>query len=162
MAGLLLQREENMNTISASSASKTVIRTGRILTGIVTLVLLGSGISKIAGVPNMGDGLTRAGIPQAAILPIAALELLCLALYLIPRTTALGTLLLTGYFGGATVTHIISGESFVPPLIIGLVIWGGAYFRMAELRDLLPLRKGQERVDTYDGGRNQQPLPTRG
>ncbi len=107
-------------------------------------------------------GLTRAGIPRAAVLPIAVLELSCLALYLIPRTTTLGTLLLTGYFGGATVTHIIGSESFVPPLIVGLVVWGGAYFRIAELQDLLPLRRRQERFNAYDGVRNQQPFPTCG
>ena len=92
----------------------------------------------------MVDGLTHAGIPQAAILPIAVLELLCLLLYWIPRTTLLGTLLLTGYFGGATVTHIIGGENILPPLIVGLIIWAGAYFRIPELQDLLPLRKGRE------------------
>src|SRR5258707_12728599 len=115
-----------MKSISARNASGRDFWAGRILTGIVTLVLLGSGIAKIAGVPKMVEGLTRAGIPRAGILPIAALELLCLFLYLIPRTTALGTLLLTGYFGGAIVTHIIGGESIAPPLIVGLVIWGGA------------------------------------
>jgi uncharacterized membrane protein YphA (DoxX/SURF4 family) len=126
------------------------------------MVLLGSGIAKIAGVPKVVEGLTRAGIPRAAVLPIGSLELLCLALYLIPRTTTLGTLVLTGFLGGATVTHIIGGESFVAPLLVGLVIWGGAYFRVPELQVLLPLRKGQEGFRAYDGARNQQPFPTRG
>jgi hypothetical protein len=110
----------------------------------------------------MVEGLTRGGIPRAGILPIGALELLCLAFYLIPRTTALGTLLLTGYFGGAIVTHIIGAESIAPPMIVGLLIWGGAYFRVPELQDLLPLRKSQERSGPYDRARNQQPVPTRG
>src|SRR5215475_8302896 len=88
-----------------------------------------------------GDGLMHAGIPRGAILPIAVLELSSLALYLFPRSAVLGALLLTGYFGGATVTHIIGRENFIPPLIVGLWIWGGVYFRVAELRDLLPLRK---------------------
>lgn len=110
----------------------------------------------------MVDGLTHAGIPPTAILAIAALELTCLALYLIPRTTVLGTLLLTGYFGGATVTHLIGGESLVPPLVLGLVIWGGAYFRVPELHELFPFRKAHEKFDARDGARNQQPLPTRG
>ena len=135
---------------------------GRILTGIATMALLGSAIAKIAGVPKMVDGLTHAGIPQAAILPIAALELFCLALYWIPRTAVLGTFLLTGYFGGATVTHLIGGESIVPPLIVGLVIWGGAYFRIPELQQLLPLRRGQESFGAYDSTRRDQPYPTRG
>jgi hypothetical protein len=89
----------------------------------------------------MVDGLTHAGVPKAAILPIAVLELMCLALYLIPQTRLLGALLLTGYFGGAIVTHIIGGESFLPPLMIGVWTWGGAYFCVPGLRDLLPLVK---------------------
>lgn len=110
----------------------------------------------------MVNGLIRAGIPHAAILPIAALELSCLALYLIPRTAALGTLLLTGFLGGATVTHIIGGENFVPPLMIGLVIWGGAWFRIPEFRNFIPLRKGRERFDTGESARTQHPSPARG
>jgi hypothetical protein len=150
-------RKENMN-----AASKRFTWTGRILTGIVTVVLVGSGMAKIAGVSKVVDGLRHAGIPRAAILPIGALELLCLALYLIPRTTALGTLLLTGYLGGGAVTHIIGGENFAPPLMVGLMIWVGAYCRVPELQDLLPFRTGQERVDAFAGARNRQPFPTRG
>ena len=135
---------------------------GRTLTSFVTLALVGSGIAKIAGVPKMVDGLTHAGIPQAAILPIALLELSCLALYLIPRTAVMGTLLLTGYFGGATVTHLIGGESIVQPLMIGWMIWSAAYFRIAEFRELVPLRRGGERLGAHVGAGNRQPLPTRG
>lgn len=119
------------------------IWTGKILTGIVTLALAGSGIAKIAGAPMMVDGLVRAGIPVGAIVPIALLELSCLALYLMPRTVLLGTLLLTGYFGGATVTHLIGGESLLPPLMIGLLIWAGAWFRVSEFREWIPLRNRQ-------------------
>src|SRR5262252_2541586 len=132
---------KHMNRISERNLSKGKVWAGMSLTGIVTVVLLGSAIAKILGVPQMVDGLTHAGIPRGAILPIAFLELSCLALYLFPRSAVLGALLLTGYFGGATVTHVIGRENFIPPLIVGLWIWGGVYFRVAELRDLLPLRK---------------------
>src|SRR5262252_4435311 len=130
---------KHMNRISESNLSKGKIWAGMILTGIVTAILLGSAIAKILGVPAMVDGLTHAGIPRGAILPIAVLELSCLALYLIPRTKILGMLLLTGYFGGATVTHIIGGENFFPPLMIGLWVWAGAYLQSPALRRLLPL-----------------------
>src|SRR5262245_13556878 len=132
---------KHMNRISESHLSKGKVWAGMSLTGIVTVVLLGSAIAKILGVPQMVDGLTHAGIPRGAILPIAVLELSCLALYLFPRSAVLGALLLTGYFGGATVTHIIGRENFIPPLIVGLWIWGGVYFRVTEVRDFLPLRK---------------------
>ena len=113
----------------------------RVFAGIITLALVTTAFIKIAHVPKMVDGLTRAGIPESAITPIAILELTCLALYLIPRTMVLGAVLLTGYFGGAIVVHIIGGESIFPLIMIGMWVWGGIYFRIPALRVLLPLRK---------------------
>ena len=124
-----------------NTTSKRQVWAGRILTGMVTLALVGSAIAKLDHLPRLVDGLTRAGIPQAAMLPIAALELTCLTVYLISRTKVLGALLLTGYFGGAVVTHIIGGGSVLPPIMVGFWVWGGAYFRVPELQSLLPLRK---------------------
>ena len=136
-----------MNMNSNNSTSKVKLWAGRMFTGSVTLALVGSAIAKIAGAPAMVDGLTHAGIPRGAIVPIAVLELSCLALYLIPRTKILGMLLLTGYFGGATVTHIIGGENFFPPLMIGLWVWAGAYLQIPALRRLLPLAASDVQPD---------------
>jgi hypothetical protein len=122
---------------------------GLIPTALVTLMLTASAAGKLAAAPAMVDGLIRAGIPPAAITPIAILELSCLALYLIPRTAVLGTLLLTGYFGGATLTHLIAGEALLPPLVIGLIIWAGAWFRVPALRALIPLRRMEVRNNAY-------------
>jgi DoxX-like family len=122
---------------------------GLIPTALVTLMLTASAAGKLAAAPAMVDGLIRAGIPPAAITPIAILELSCLALYLIPRTAVLGTLLLTGYFGGATLTHLIAGEALLPPLVIGLIIWAGAWFRVPALRALIPLRRMEVRTNAY-------------
>lgn len=148
-----------MKTNSHGDVSKREIWAGRILAGLVTLMLVGSAGAKLTGAPKMVAGLTHAGIPAAAIVPIAMLELACLFLFLIPRTAMLGTLLLTGYFGGAILTHIIGGESIAPPLAVGLLIWAGAYFRIRELQDLIPLRKRQEAIAE---ARHQQPIAARG
>ena len=118
----------------------------RFLTGLITAALLTTASMKIAHVPpQMVDGLTRAGIPENAVLPIAVVELICLALYLIPQTMVLGAVLLTGYFGGAIVVHIISEESVLPLLMIGFWVWGGIYFRVPALQALLPLRSQTKR-----------------
>jgi hypothetical protein len=145
---------------SVNPLSKRKIWAGRALTWLVTLALLASAVAKIAGAPTMVDGLTHAGIPHGALLPIAALELICLVLYLFPRTAVLGTFLLTGYFGGATVTHIIGRENFFPPLLVGLWILGGAYFRIPQLQSLLPLMNREERQEAYNRVRNAQPSAT--
>lgn len=113
----------------------------RILTGMVTIALGMTAAMKISGVPKMMvDGLMRAGIPNGAVLPIACLELACLAVYLVPRTAILGAVLLTGYFGGAMVVHIITKDSVIPLVVIGICVWGGVYFRFPTVQGLLPLQ----------------------
>jgi len=44
-------------------------------------------------------------------------------LYLIPRTAVLGAILLTGYLGGATATHVRVGDSFIAPVLFGVLVW---------------------------------------
>jgi hypothetical protein len=135
-------------------ASKSKVRAARILTGLVAVMLVGSAAAKIVGVPVMVDTLVHAGIPPGAIKPIAALELTCLALYVYPRSKVVGAVLLTGFFGGATVTHLVGGESVVPPLFIGLLIWAGAYLAVPEIASFLPRRTAGVRDDAYDGNPN--------
>jgi len=122
---------------------ETQRRIGRVLTGMTTALVLMSATGNIAGMPKMIEGLTHAGIPRTAIVPLALLELTCLALYLLPRSGVLGTLLLTGYFGGAIATDMIGGSNVLPPLIIGVLACAGSYLRFAELREVLPWRRGE-------------------
>lgn len=119
--------------------SRRQLWAGRILRTVVTCALVGSATAKVVHAPKMVADLMHAGIPQGAIVPIAVLELVCLALYLARRTAILGTVLLTGFFGGAVVTHIIGGGSFIPPLVAGVWAWGGTYLRFPKLRSFLPL-----------------------
>ena len=80
--------------------SKFTLWMSRVFTGIITLSLIATATMKITHTPRMMvDGLIRAALPESAIIPIAILELTCLAVYLIPRTMVLGAVLLTGYFG---------------------------------------------------------------
>jgi len=133
-------RQAARKGIRMSSSAKLWV--GRISRGIITVALVAAAAMKISHIPKaMVEGITRAGIPETAILPIALLELTCLALYLIPRTTVLGAVLLTGYFGGAMVVHIIGRESVFPLILLGVWVWGGIYYRVPSLPTLLPLRK---------------------
>jgi hypothetical protein len=118
----------------------------RSLAGFITLAVSLSAIAKLAHVPKIVDGIMRAGIPESAIVPIAVVEVACLTLYLLPRTVVLGAVLLTGFFGGAIVVHIIGRESIVALIFIGLFVWGGIYFRVPALQRLLPFRKEENLV----------------
>ena len=77
---------------------------------------------------------------ESVILPIGIVLLVCTVLNVIPRTCVLGAILLTGYLGGATATHVRVGEPFFFPILFGVLIWAGLFLRDDRLRALIPLR----------------------
>ncbi len=91
------------------------------------------------------DAFVRLGYPLSASVGIGVVELLSLALYVIPRTAALGAILLTGLVGGAIATHVRAGspmfEAYVFPTLLALLIWGGVWLRDERMRALIPLRR---------------------
>jgi hypothetical protein len=121
--------------------SKRTLWTVRILTAVVILALVPSAVLKLIHHPTAVEGFTRMGIPPGAIVPIAVVELLCLVLYLIPRTAVFGAVMLTGYLGGATVANIIARSDFIHALAVGLVVWAGVLLRVPELQGLIPMRR---------------------
>jgi DoxX-like protein len=150
-----------MNSADANMSAKGSPWPGRIFTGVAALMTLGSATAKLLGAPAVVNGLVHAGFPRTTIVPIAILELTCTFLFLFPRTAGLGVLLLTGFFGGATVTHIVGHENFAAPLIAGLMVWAAAYFRLPEFGKLLPLGGGRRRAESYGSAGGRQPLPSR-
>jgi len=125
------------------SPSKAALWVSYIMSAIPVLMLLMSAVMKIAQVPMVTEGFSTMGFPSNAIVPIGIVELLCTFFYLIPRTAVLGAILLTGYLGGAIVTHVRVEEAFIGPLAFGVLLWGGLFLRDARIRDLIPLRKPQ-------------------
>ena len=113
---------------------------GWILTGLASAMFVMSASMKLLHGEQVVQGMIHFGFQDSMILPLAILELTCLAIYLIPVTSVLGAVLLTGYLGGAVCTHWRAGESFLPPLIVGFAVWGGLYLREKRLHALLPLR----------------------
>jgi hypothetical protein len=111
-----------------------------ILTALVTVAFAMSAVMKIIRGPEVIQGFNRLGVPEGLILPLGLIELACLALYLIPGTVVLGSLLLTGYLGGAVLANIIGRTDYIHALVVGLFVWAGAWFRVAELRALIPIR----------------------
>ena len=74
---------------------------GWIMSGAVSAVLIMSAIMKLKGTPEAMDMLTGWGFTESEITMIGVGELLSAILFLIPKTSSLGTLLLRAYFGGA-------------------------------------------------------------
>jgi hypothetical protein len=81
------------------------------------------------------------GWSPSVLVPLACLELTCVALYLIPSIAVLGGIILTGYLGGAIATHVRLGQPVYLHVVIGIFIWGGLYLREPRLRALIPTRK---------------------
>jgi uncharacterized protein YndB with AHSA1/START domain len=114
---------------------------GRVISALPVLLLVLSGVMKLVKPAPVVEGFTHLGYPADLALGIGILELVCTAVYVIPRTSVLGAVLLTGYLGGATATHVRVGEAFYTPVLLGVLVWGGLYLRDARLRALLPRRK---------------------
>jgi len=115
--------------------------TGYIMSAIPVLMLLMSAVMKFLKPAAVVEGFTKMGIPERLSFGLGAVELTCTLLYVIPRTSVLGAIFVTGYLGGAILTLLRVGESFVPPLILGVLIWGGLFLRDPRLRALIPLRR---------------------
>jgi hypothetical protein len=82
--------------------------------------------------------------PKSLAVGLGILELACAVVYVIPQTSVLGAILLTGYLGGATVTHLRVGDPFFMPVILGMLVWGGLYLCNPRLRALIPLHRQPE------------------
>ena len=129
-----------------ATTSNKALWTGRIISGLVVLFLLvDAGFKLIRPLPAPAvEAFGKLGYPVESAAGIGILLLSCVALYLIPRTSVLGAILLTGYLGGAVASHLRVGDPWFShvlfPVYIGLFIWGGLYLRENRLRALVPWR----------------------
>ncbi len=127
--------QTNSSTPSISKAART---TGWILSILPCLMLVMSGVMKIMQTPEVVKGF--ATWPAGSAVAIGVVELVCTAIFLVPRTAMLGAILITGYLGGAIAVTVQLGMPFFLPLIFGVMVWGGLWLRDPRLRALLPLR----------------------
>jgi len=127
-------------TTESGSVSKKRLWTGYILTALIALFLLFDSSVKILRLTPAMDANARLGYPPSVILPIGIAELICLILFIVPRTSIFGAILLTGYLGGATATQVrLEDPWFFFPIVIGMLAWGGLFLRDARLRPLILL-----------------------
>ena len=130
---------------------RKMLWTGRVISAVPVLVLLMSAVMKFVKPPPVVEGFAHLGLPEKLAFGLGVLELLCTVLYVIPRTTVLGAILLTGYLGGAIVSHLRVGDPFIGPIIFGVLIWAGLFLRDKRLRALIPLRSSRRGVGELSG-----------
>jgi hypothetical protein len=132
-------------TQAVGTTSKGTLWTGRIMSGLVIAFLLMDAIMKFVIPPAVVKGMADSGWPLHFSVTLGTILMSCIILYTIPRTSVLGAILLTGYLGGAVAsnlrlelplfTHVLF------PVYVGVLAWGGLFFRDAKLRELIPLKK---------------------
>ena len=126
-----------------ASVSKSSLWAGRIISAFAVLFMIFDSVTKLIKAPQVIEATVRIGFPENTIVGIGAALLIFTALYIIPRTSVLGAILLTGYLGGATAANVrVSSPLFNTsfPIIFGVLIWAGLFLRDRVLRALIPLR----------------------
>lgn len=130
-----------MNTVSVP---RWMPRTGWLLSSIPVLVLLSSAwVRSTQHTYAVNEIVGGYGYPESAITLIVMAECALVVLYLVPQTSVLAAIVLTGYLGGAVATHLRIADSAraLIPLVAGILAWGGLYLRDSRIRQLVPFRR---------------------
>jgi hypothetical protein len=125
--------------------SRWQIRVGRALSSLAVLFLVFDSVGKLLQVQPVIDVTLQFGYPRDVVFSLGVILLSCVVVYLIPSTSVLGALLLTGYLGGAIATHVrVENPLFTHvlfPTYLAALLWGGLILRDARLRAFLPIRR---------------------
>jgi hypothetical protein len=129
------------SAIESRRPSKAMLWAGYIVSlAPVAMLLLSAGM-KFSGSEQVIQGFKDLGWPDNLALTLGVVELASTILYLIPQTSVLGAILLTGYLGGAVATHArLEQSAFINPVVLGVLVWLGLYLRDPRIRALIPLR----------------------
>jgi hypothetical protein len=114
--------------------------TGRILSGVVVLFLIFDSVTKLIAIKPVVEGMHQLGYPVPLAPVIGSILLICVVLYVIPRTAPLGAILLTGYLGGAVASQLRIGMPLfsytLAPVYVAALAWAGLYLRDSRVRTL--------------------------
>jgi len=132
-------------TMGTSSIGKRWAWTGRILSGLVTAFLLFDAVIHLLKPPAVVQAFAQLHLPLSLAMDLGIIELVCIALYVMPRTAVVGAVLLTGYLGGAVAIQLTTSNSMFGeilfPVYTAVVLWGGLYLRDQRVRALVPWHK---------------------
>ncbi len=125
--------------------STKALWTGRILSGIAIVFMLFDSVTKILRVDEVVKASAQFGYPISLLSTIGIILLGCLIVYVIPRTSVLGALLITGYLGGAVEANLRVGTPLFSnalfPVYFAVLVWGGLVLRDQQVREFISLRK---------------------
>jgi hypothetical protein len=127
----------------SAGAAKWMRWGGYAISALIVIALLFSAVFKFLQPEQLVTEFKRLELSLDLAIALGIIEATCAIIYAIPRTAVLGAILVTGYLGGAILTHvrIYDGFEFVSPLVMGMLTWLGLYLRDSRLRALIPLRR---------------------
>ncbi|MGH9458728.1 MAG: DoxX family protein [Thermoanaerobaculia bacterium] len=123
---------------------RTALWTGRVLSAVAVLFLAMDAAMKLFAAPAAVAGTQQLGYPVSVVVPLGIIQVVCLIVYLVPRTSIFGAVLWTGYLGGAVATHVrLENPLFTHvlfPIYIALLLWGGLWLRDQRMRVMFSAR----------------------
>lgn len=129
---------------SGTPLTPGLLWTGWFITGLVILFMIFDGGTKVAKIAPVLEACAKFGLSTNAVVGIGLTLLACTAVYAAPPTAVLGAILLTGYLGGATATHVLGGSgTFEIGFAIGcgVLTWLGVIFRDPRLLSIILFRQ---------------------
>jgi len=116
--------------------------TGFAMSAVVVVFLLLDATGKLAAMRPVLEAGQQIGFPGVAMArKLGAVLLLCTLLYVWPRTSLLGAILVTAYLGGAVAAHVRLGNPLFSHVLfgvyVGVLMWGGLVLREPRLKALL-------------------------
>ena len=139
-----MQCEPVKTRVRTSRLSTKELWAGRVLSGLAVLFLTFDAAIKVLELPAAVEGTTQLGYAESVIAPLGVVQLVCLILYLIPRTSVLGAILWTGYLGGAVATHVRVGSPLFShtlfPTYVAVLLCAGLWLRDRRVRAVLETR----------------------
>jgi hypothetical protein len=123
----------------AGVVSRRAVWGGRVVSGLAAAFFVMDGGMKLGKPAVVLEATRQLGYPESSVVGIGMLLLVCTVLYLLPRTSIVGAIVLTGYLGGAVASHVrvVNGWfSVVFPVVFGVLVWGGLWLRDGRVRGL--------------------------
>jgi uncharacterized membrane protein (UPF0182 family) len=117
---------------------------GRVISTLAVLFLIFDGVTKLMRVAPVMQAFARLGYAPSLAPILGTILLACVVVYVIPSTSILGAILLTGYLGGAVDANVHAGNPLFEtlfPVIFGILVWAGIFLRDNGLRAMIPLRR---------------------
>ena len=125
----------------AVSFSRKGLWAGRVIGALTVLFLLFDSVIKLTRLPPAVEGTVQLGYPAGTVFGIGLVLLVCTVAYVVPRTSIVGAILLTGYLGGAVASNVRVGNPLFThtlfPIYVAALVWGGLYLRSPRLRGLV-------------------------